>query len=96
VAALSDTCGEMVASGGDSGHPGPIRLAGRKRTARRCSSAGRGSRGRRGAARVGSGRARLSAGVRGREKGSEPGREERKRGKWHGMQGSLQGGSSRH
>jgi hypothetical protein len=46
VAALSGTCGETVVSGGDSGHPGPIRLAGRKRAGWRSSGAHRWSRGR--------------------------------------------------
>jgi hypothetical protein len=46
AAALSDTCGETAASGGDFGHPGPIRLVGRKRTARRCCSACRRGSGR--------------------------------------------------
>jgi hypothetical protein len=92
-AAAVGTYEETAASGGDSGHPGLIRLAGRKRTARRCSSAGRRSRGRRGMAAMDSGRARslrLCTGERNREGEREPEGERGKRGR--GMQRQLQGG----
>jgi hypothetical protein len=84
-AAAVRTCEGTAASGGNSGHPGPIRLAGRKRTARRCSSAGRGSRGRHGMAAMDGGRVqslRLCTGERNREGEREPEGERGKRGAW--------------
>jgi hypothetical protein len=60
AAVLSDTYGETAASGGDSGHPGPIRLAGRKRKARRCCLACRRGSGRLLAAAEGDGHGDIS------------------------------------
>jgi hypothetical protein len=92
TAAELGSAGRIDDGGGFSGRGWSIPHLGRKRTARRCSSAGQGSRGRRRTPAMDGGRARGSQVCMG-ERGERAREKERKKeGEWRGMQGSLRGG----